>query len=188
MGRKKQDMWVRLMVLFANMGRCVYCDYAESQVIDHVVPVRGGGSDYWHNLVPACEACNLGKSDKGVLAWVAQLTYQRHGTEASSWPHGAKGVWWMREKIDHDFDETVARIEGVRLDLEDEARRDWFFDRYWMLSKNDPVYLWRGWAAARVAKAREEGWPKPPPPPRTRIVRDHLGHLHFERIPEDKTV
>lgn len=186
MGRKKQDMWVRLMVLFANMGRCVYCDYAESQVIDHVVPVKDGGSEHWHNLVPACEACNLGKGDKGLLAWVAQLTYGRHGAEASSWPHGDKGLWWMRERLDHAFDEAVARIEGVQLELDDKARRDWFFDRYWMCTKNDPVYLWRGWAAARVAKAREEGWPKPPPPPRMRIVRNRLGQL-FEPIPEGET-
>lgn len=43
MGRKKQELWVRLMVLLANMGRCVYCDYAESQVIDHVIPLAANG-------------------------------------------------------------------------------------------------------------------------------------------------
>ncbi|MGW7175765.1 HNH endonuclease [Streptomyces xanthophaeus] len=186
MGRKKHDMWVRLMVLFANMGRCVYCDDAESQEIDHVVPVKSGGSEHWHNLVPACEECNLGKGQKGLLAWVAQLTYQQHGAEASTWPHGEKGIWWMRERLDHAFDEAIARIEGVQSELDDKARQDWFFDRYWRFSKNDPVYLWRGWVAERVVKAREEGWPKPPPPPRMRIVRDRLGRL-FEPIPDDET-
>ncbi|MFI6289333.1 HNH endonuclease [Streptomyces sp. NPDC051018] len=188
MGRKKQDMWVRLMVLFANMGRCVYCDYTESQEIDHVVPLNRDGLDSWWNLVPACGACNLGKSDKGLLAWVAQLTYEQYSAEASGWPYGDKGLHWMRERLDHAIDEVEARLEGVRSELADESRRDWFFDRYWSCSKNDPVYLWRGWASSSVAEAREKGWPKPPPPPRYRIVRepDRIGMV-FERIPEDET-
>ncbi|MGW6949130.1 hypothetical protein [Streptomyces xanthophaeus] len=70
--------------------------------------------------------------------------------------------------------------------FDDKACQDWFIDRYWRFSKNDPVYLWRGWVAERVVKAREEGWPKPPPPPRMRIVRDRLGRL-FEPIPDDET-
>jgi hypothetical protein len=180
-------MWVRLMVLLANMGRCVYCDRAESQVIDHVVPRRECGSEHWLNLVPACEPCNLNKSDKGLLAWVAQLAYLRNAAEASPHPHGDMGVWWMRERIDHEFDEVIARIEGVRVELQDKARSDWFFDRYWMLGKNDPVYLWRGWAQKRADRAREEGWPKPPPPKRMRITRKYLGQL-FEEIPADETV
>ena len=186
MGRKKQAMCVRLMVLLANMGRCVYCDHADSQVIDHVVPVNGGGSEHWHNLVPACESCNLGKSDKGLLAWAAQLAYQRHAEEASSYPHGEKGIWWMREKVDHELDEVIVRLEGVKAELDDEARRDWFFDRFWRFTKTDPVYPWRGWAQKVADKARDEGWPKLPPPPRARVTRKHLGQL-FEENPARET-
>ncbi|WP_331452134.1 HNH endonuclease [Streptomyces sp. SS162] len=183
MGRKKQDMWIRLMVRFTNMGRCVYCDFAESQEIDHVIPVKHGGRDHWSNLVPACEPCNQGKSAKGLLAWVAELTYQRYRAEASTWPYGDKSLWWMRERIEREFDEVMARVEGVKSELDDEARRDWFLDRYWFLGKNDPVYLWRGWISSRVEKAREEGWPKPPPPSRMRVVRTRLGQV-MEPIPE----
>ncbi|MEQ4608439.1 HNH endonuclease [Streptomyces bacillaris] len=183
MGRKKQDMWIRLMVLFTNMERCVYCDVAESQEIDHVIPVKHGGRDHWSNLVPACEPCNQGKSAKGLLAWVAELTYQRYRVEASTWPYGDKGLWWMRERIEREFDEVMARVEGVKSELDDEARRDWFLERYWHLGKNDPVYIWRGWISSHVEKAREEGWPKPPPPPRMRVVRTRLGQV-MEPIPE----
>ncbi|SHN22979.1 HNH endonuclease [Actinacidiphila paucisporea] len=186
MSRKKQEMWIRLMVLIANMGRCVYCDHAESQVVDHVVPFKGRGSEHWLNLVPACEPCNVNKSAKGVLAWVAELAYLRHAAEASPYPHGDKGIWWMRERLDNDFDEVIARIEGVKAELEDEARRDWFFEHFWRLKKNDPAYLWRGWAQRWADKAREEGWPKPPPK-RMRITRKYFGRL-FEEIPADETV
>ncbi|MGW5304040.1 HNH endonuclease [Streptomyces griseoluteus] len=186
MGRKKQAMWVRLMVLLANMGRCVYCDYAESQVIDHVIPLAANGADSWRNLVPACQACNLGKSDKGLLAWVAQLTYLDHARDSAAWPHAPKGLTWMRVQLDHAFDEVEARLGGVKAELDDEARRDWFFDRYWRLSKNDSVPFWRAYVGPKAAEARINGYPKPPPPPpRMRITRARLGQV-FEPVPPDE--
>ncbi|MFF6639623.1 HNH endonuclease [Streptomyces althioticus] len=184
MGRKKHEVWVRLMVLFTNMGRCVYCDHAESEEIDHVVPRKGSGADHWENLVPACKACNQGKSAKGLFAWVAEVTYREHADNADKWPHGPRALMWMRQQIDRAFDDVQARIEGVKAELDDEARRDWFFDRYWHLSKNEPVWLWRAWTEASVAKARTNGYPAPPPSPPMRITRGRLGQL-FEPVPED---
>ncbi|MFC0052978.1 HNH endonuclease [Streptomyces actinomycinicus] len=51
-----------MMVLTAHNGRCVYCG-AESEVMDHVIPLAGGGMHSTQNLVPACDDCNQSKSD-----------------------------------------------------------------------------------------------------------------------------
>ncbi|MFJ9967324.1 HNH endonuclease [Streptomyces avermitilis] len=188
MGRKKQELWVRLMVLLTNGGRCVYCDYAESQVIDHVIPLKANGEDSWENLVPACEACNLGKSDKGLFAWVAELTYRDSASASGARPHGTNGLDWMREQLECAFDDVQARLVGVKAELDDEGRRNWFFDRHWHLSKNAEIWLWRGWADTDAAEARMNGYPKlppPPPPPRMRITRAHLGQV-LEPIPSDE--
>ncbi|MFF1475644.1 hypothetical protein [Streptomyces mirabilis] len=90
----------------------------------------------------------------------------------------------MREQINHAFDEVQARLEGVKAELDDEARFDWFLNHYGHLGKNEPVGWWRGWAETREAEARENGYPKPPPPPLMRITRDHFGKL-FEPLPRE---
>jgi Restriction endonuclease len=40
---------------------CVYCG-ASGEHDDHVVPLSKAGTDHWHNIVRACERCNLAKS------------------------------------------------------------------------------------------------------------------------------
>jgi hypothetical protein len=110
LGRKRHEMWVRLMVLLANMGRCVYSDRDSSEEVDHVVPLSNKGADHWGNFVPACKACNLGKSAKGLFVWVAELTYRQCARDSCASPHGPKGLVWMREHIDNAFDEVQAQI------------------------------------------------------------------------------
>ncbi len=45
-------------------GRCYYCKVNKATSIDHVIPISRGGSNYIHNLVPACIPCNSRKKDK----------------------------------------------------------------------------------------------------------------------------
>lgn len=49
---------------------CVYCG-APSEHVDHVLPVSKGGTNDLDNLVAACAACNLTKSDRllSELGW-----------------------------------------------------------------------------------------------------------------------
>lgn len=45
---------------------CAYCGRHPPDVLlhcDHIVPVAGGGEGDMDNLITACQACNLGKSD-----------------------------------------------------------------------------------------------------------------------------
>jgi CRISPR/Cas system Type II protein with McrA/HNH and RuvC-like nuclease domain len=61
----------RFRVLEAYNYRCFYCGRGADVValeVDHVFPVARGGTDDQSNLVPACEACNSGKSDRIVSA------------------------------------------------------------------------------------------------------------------------
>ncbi|KAB2973462.1 HNH endonuclease [Streptomyces sp. SS1-1] len=81
-------------VLLAHTGRCVYGDYAESRVIDHVIPLAANEADSQRNLVPACQACNLGNSDKG-LTWMRERLdlpsmRQRPHLETPQWARAAK--------------------------------------------------------------------------------------------------
>ncbi|MFF4478729.1 HNH endonuclease [Streptomyces sp. NPDC001520] len=56
---------------------CAYCDadFGPKVVcqVDHVTPLAEGGADELWNLAPACEGCNLGKSDRPVEVWLAFL-------------------------------------------------------------------------------------------------------------------
>jgi 5-methylcytosine-specific restriction endonuclease McrA len=57
-GRKMQA----LRAAYVIGKQCVYCGRPAEQ-LDHVKPVRWGGTDNPSNLQPLCRACNLAKSD-----------------------------------------------------------------------------------------------------------------------------
>jgi 5-methylcytosine-specific restriction endonuclease McrA len=64
---------------YANLIRtrpCTYCGCPPEETkmhVDHAIPVSRGGSDEWHNLVPACEPCNLKKHAKTPEEFLASL-------------------------------------------------------------------------------------------------------------------
>ena len=49
---------------------CFYCP-APAEHADHYFPRARGGSDEFHNLVPACAPCNYRKNDKLPIEWLA---------------------------------------------------------------------------------------------------------------------
>lgn len=66
-GRKRKvSKRVRFEVLKRDGFRCRYCGTSSMESVlhvDHVVPHAKGGSDEPSNLIAACAACNIGKSD-----------------------------------------------------------------------------------------------------------------------------
>lgn len=55
--------------IFARWGnKCAYCDGWAAHM-DHVNPLSKGGADAEHNVVPACERCNLSKGAKTLAEW-----------------------------------------------------------------------------------------------------------------------
>ena len=64
-GGKPASRGVRFKVLTRDEFTCRYCGRKAPDVtldVDHVIPVRDGGSDDLGNLVAACVDCNAGKS------------------------------------------------------------------------------------------------------------------------------
>ncbi len=55
------------MKLFSGM--CAYCKIRKANTKDHIIPLSKGGSDYIHNIVPACVSCNSSKRDKTLEEW-----------------------------------------------------------------------------------------------------------------------
>lgn len=65
MKRKPISKSVRFAVLARDQFKCRYCGTDASSarlVIDHIIPVKVGGSSEFDNLISACEPCNQGKS------------------------------------------------------------------------------------------------------------------------------
>lgn len=65
---------VRASVLARDGRRCSYCGDEQGPFhFDHLFPLARGGSDRADNIVVACSACNLSKSDMTLLEWVSAL-------------------------------------------------------------------------------------------------------------------
>lgn len=65
--RKGISKSVRFRIFARDGFTCRYCGMDSTRVVlvvDHVVPVAGGGTNDDENLITACESCNQGKSAK----------------------------------------------------------------------------------------------------------------------------
>ncbi len=62
-GSTRQWRGTRIGVLARDGYRCRQCG-APAEHVDHIVPVRDGGSDRSWNLQALCAGCNLAKSDR----------------------------------------------------------------------------------------------------------------------------
>lgn len=45
-------------------GKCAYCQQGNIEVVEHFIPVTLGGGTTATNIVPACKACNISKSNR----------------------------------------------------------------------------------------------------------------------------
>lgn len=60
----------RKQILSRFSGRCGYCGQLPDRLhIDHIVPRSRGGRSNHENLMPACEQCNLVKSNMDLEAF-----------------------------------------------------------------------------------------------------------------------
>jgi 5-methylcytosine-specific restriction endonuclease McrA len=65
MGRTNSATWKRLrqQILARDLWICAYCG-ADATEVDHVLPVKHGGSDDESNLTASCVRCNRSKGIK----------------------------------------------------------------------------------------------------------------------------
>ena len=69
--------------------RCVYCGSA-AETVDHIQPLKLGGTDHACNLAPSCGSCNFSKGAKPLLQFLLyRMGVIRHGRGVS--PRGATG-------------------------------------------------------------------------------------------------
>lgn len=56
---------------FAEFGnKCAYCRTDNRKlIIEHVIPIKNGGSDSFFNIVPACMSCNTSKRNTDAETW-----------------------------------------------------------------------------------------------------------------------
>jgi hypothetical protein len=65
MERRPLSKRLRFDIFKRDEFTCQYCGHSAPHVklhVDHLVPVRSGGTNAPWNLVTACDGCNLGKS------------------------------------------------------------------------------------------------------------------------------
>jgi 5-methylcytosine-specific restriction endonuclease McrA len=62
-GIDRVDPWHREILFDGFHGECAYCG-APATTIDHIIPVKHGGTSRRGNIVPACVSCNSRKKTK----------------------------------------------------------------------------------------------------------------------------
>lgn len=60
----RHPAFTRFNVFLRDRFTCQYCGQHEDLTFDHVTPRSKGGLTTWENVVAACSACNLRKSDR----------------------------------------------------------------------------------------------------------------------------
>jgi len=71
---RRDHRWkkLRLRILARDAYTCHYCGDTANEV-DHIVPLKRGGSDDTDNLVACCRSCNIRKKDTSVGVFLARL-------------------------------------------------------------------------------------------------------------------
>jgi len=93
------------------MKKCSYCKKPfENLVIDHIVPLKSGGTDRESNLTLACEECNSLKSDKSLSEFLSERKIV--GFKKSN-PNEIPDSWFKKNWEETQF------IHKVRITKED---------------------------------------------------------------------
>lgn len=129
---------------------CHYCDAQWAGVIDHVIPVKLGGTSARGNLVAACDRCNSEKSGRTPAQW--RTAREQAG---KSWPpRNCQNVltWLLRLHFTEDDIRVVAL--AAQADYQPlMAAIDAFHDAHY--AENDPADGDNSDIADIIALARE---------------------------------
>jgi 5-methylcytosine-specific restriction endonuclease McrA len=84
--------WVECLKKFNN--KCAYCGSKDKKIHqEHVVPLSKGGSNTITNIIPACERCNLSKSNTLIEVWYPKQHFYSKQKESKIYK-------WMGYKVD----------------------------------------------------------------------------------------
>lgn len=88
--RRKLSPNDRRVVYDKMGGRCAYCGQSlayEDMQIDHIVPLRSGGSDVPENMLPTCRSCNHYKRGNSLEGWRKMLEALPNTLERDSYSY-----------------------------------------------------------------------------------------------------
>jgi len=70
---RRDHRWkkLRLRILARDAYTCTYCGASDANEVDHIVPLKRGGSDDPDNLTTACRTCNIRKKDNSIGVFLA---------------------------------------------------------------------------------------------------------------------
>jgi hypothetical protein len=68
----------RYRILDRDNNECFYCGSTENLQIDHIIPIKLGGTGLLINLVTACKACNFDKGTKLLSPTLIHLVLLRN--------------------------------------------------------------------------------------------------------------
>ena len=71
-GNYTKSEWDETLIYFENT--CAYCS-GPVEHKDHLHPIVAGGTNYIHNLVPSCSACNFSKNLSLIDDWYPKQTF-----------------------------------------------------------------------------------------------------------------
>lgn len=126
--RRQRSKTARFEIFKRDGFTCQYCGAHPPSVVlvlDHIVPVAGGGSSDDDNLVTACEECNQGKAARS-LSQIPQTMSERAAiiAEAESQLRGFNATMKARrDRVERDAWE-VAEVLSTRF-KSDGIRKDW---------------------------------------------------------------
>lgn len=95
--RKRKPMCREVRrAIFKEFGNtCVFCrkeglkmsskDHTKLGAVDHIVPVKKGGTDDWHNLQLLCTPCNARKRDKSMSEFVEYMRKREESDEMAAY-------------------------------------------------------------------------------------------------------
>lgn len=76
--KKDREDATAYMIMIKNIA-CYYCGKTEGVFhIDHVQPLARQGSHLWHNLVNACDSCNLSKNAKTYEEFIGKVDIRHY--------------------------------------------------------------------------------------------------------------
>lgn len=162
-GRKQVKQVDRFEVFKRDGFKCQYCGSTPPTVVlvvDHIVPVKAGGTNHHDNLITACEPCNQGKAARSLEAIPQSLKERAIDIgEKELQIRGYQEILRAREE----------RIEGecwevadmwIEFDGTDQIRRDYFqsirrfIDRLGVIAVKDLMRL----ALARGIKNSDQAF------------------------------
>jgi hypothetical protein len=128
--RKAISKRTRFEVFKRDSFICQYCGSTPPKVVlhlDHIVPVSKGGDNLEGNLVTACDACNLGKSDVSLTSVPKSLAErQRHVQETEEQLEGYVQVMADQKQRAERHAWMVGDIFCEQFYEKSSIRRDWF--------------------------------------------------------------